>query len=184
MKNLDGNKIEYGSSQIPFVTNIKEFVFENEASIIDENEYKIIMKSKNNTISYDYFNNNNERVLERPTKKVEKYWGHMTTIIDHDNISVKKIFMKQNSQSSMEYHIQKKESYLIEDGELKVGFRVGRAQNKSLVMKKGDIVTIPIGLMHMRMALKDTVILEISTPDDDSDSHLVEDGKKYVYQED
>ena len=92
--------------------------------------------------------------------------------------------MKQNSQSSMEYHIQKKESYLIEDGELKVGFRVGRAQNKSLVMKKGDIVTIPIGLMHMRMALKDTVILEISTPDDDSDSHLVEDGKKYVYQED
>ena len=41
-----------------------------------------------------------------------------------------------------------------------------------------------IWTMHMRMALEDTVIIEFSTLDDDSDSHIVEDGKKYVHVED
>ena len=38
--------------------------------------------------------------------------------------------------------------------------------------------------MHMRIALEDTVIIEVSTKDSDSDSHLVEDGKKYKFKED
>ena len=32
--------------------------------------------------------------------------------------------------------------------------------------------------------MKDTMIVEISTPDNDADSHLVEDGKKYNFVED
>ena len=40
------------------------------------------------------------------------------------------------------------------------------------------------GLMHMRIAIKDTMIIEWSTKDDDADSNIVEDGKVYKFVED
>ena len=69
-------------------------------------------------------------------------------------------------------------------GLLKVGLRVGRAKNKSVILQKGDVFHIKPGLMHMRMALEDTVIIEASTKDDDGDSHLVEDGHTYKFIDD
>lgn len=118
-----------------------------------------------------------------PLKRVEKYWGYMETLFDNDLYTVKRIFMKKGSQSSLEYHVKKRETYYIESGILKVGVRTGRAKNSSFVMKKGELFDIKPGLMHMRMALEDTVIIEHSTKDDDSDSHIVEDGKTYRHVE-
>lgn len=121
--------------------------------------------------------------ISKPVKFVEKYWGSMSTIFENDSYSVKRIFMNAGTQSSMEFHLKKREMYYIESGELKVGLRLGRAQNKSLVLKSGDVFHIEPGLMHMRIALTDVVIIEVSTKDDDSDSHLVEDGLRYVHVE-
>ena len=83
----------------------------------------------------------------------------------------------------MEYHIKKEESYFIESGKLKLGTRIGRAKNTSLILNQGDVFHIPQGFMHMRIALEDTVIIELSTLDDDTDSHIVEDGKTYKHIE-
>lgn len=126
------------------------------------------------------------QVLPKPTtviKQVDKYWGNMKTLFENDLYTVKRIFMKKGTQSSMEYHIKKEESYYIESGKLKIGTRIGRAQNKSITLKEGDVFHIPIGFMHMRIALEDTVIIEFSTLDDDADSHIVEDGKTYKHIE-
>ena len=119
----------------------------------------------------------------KPADVVEKYWGNMFAIFENDNFCVKRIFMKKDSQSSLEYHVKKKEMYFIESGKLKVGLRVGRAKNTSLILEKGEIFHINPGLMHMRMALEDTVIIEVSTKDNNSDSHIVEDGTKYTHKE-
>ena len=116
-------------------------------------------------------------------KEVEKYWGHMKTLFENDQYSVKRIFMRMGTQSSMEYHIKKEESYYIESGKLKVGTRIGRAKNTSLILNQGDVFHIPIGFMHMRIALEDTVIIEFSTLDDDGDSQIVEDGRTYTHIE-
>jgi mannose-6-phosphate isomerase len=116
-------------------------------------------------------------------KHVDKYWGDMKTIFENDKYTVKRIFMKKGSQSSMEYHIRKEESYYIESGKLKVGTRIGRGENTSLILNEDDVFHIPPGFMHMRIALEDTVIIEFSTLDDDGDSHIVEDGKKYKHIE-
>ena len=118
-----------------------------------------------------------------PLKEVEKYWGNMQTLFEGDNYTVKRIFMNKGTQSSLEYHIKKKESYYIERGKLKVGVRIGRAENKSITLREGDIFHIPVGLMHMRIAEEDVTIIEVSTKDDDTDSHLVEDGKTYRHIE-
>ena len=112
----------------------------------------------------------------------EKYWGSIESIVA-DDYAGKRIFMKKGGQSSLEYHIRKKEAYYIESGKLKVGLRVGRAENRSLILYPGEVYVVPQGLMHMRIALEDSVIMEISTKDDDKDSHLVEDGQKYTHQE-
>jgi len=116
-------------------------------------------------------------------KEVDKYWGNMKTLFENDQYTVKRIFMKKGTQSSMEYHIDKEESYYIESGKLKIGTRIGRAKNTSLILNENDVFNIPVGFMHMRIALEDTVIIEFSTLDDDADSHLVEDGKTYKHIE-
>jgi mannose-6-phosphate isomerase-like protein (cupin superfamily) len=116
-------------------------------------------------------------------KSVDKYWGNMLTLFENDQYSVKRIFMKKGTQSSMEFHIKKEESYYVEKGKLKVGTRIGRAKNTSLILSQGDVFHIPTGFMHMRIALEDTVIIEFSTLDDDEDSHIVEDGRTYKHIE-
>jgi mannose-6-phosphate isomerase-like protein (cupin superfamily) len=121
--------------------------------------------------------------IDEPIKSVEKYWGKMDTLFEGDDFTVKRIFMKAGSQSSLEYHVRKEESYYIESGVLRVGLRIGRAKNKSILLHKGDIFHIPVGLMHMRIAETDVVIIEKSSKDDDGDSHLVEDGKTYTHIE-
>ena len=122
--------------------------------------------------------------IEEPLKVVNKYWGDMKTLFENNLYTVKRIFMRANTQSSMEYHVKKQESYYIESGKLKIGTRIGRAKNTSLILNEGDVFHIPVGFMHMRIALEDTVIIEFSTLDDDGDSHLVEDGKTYKHIED
>jgi len=116
-------------------------------------------------------------------KSVDKYWGNMQTLFENDQYTVKRIFMREGTQSSMEYHVKKEEAYYIEKGRLKVGTRIGRAKNTSLILEEGDVFHIPVGFMHMRIALEDTVIIEFSTLDDDGDSHIVEDGRTYKHIE-
>jgi mannose-6-phosphate isomerase-like protein (cupin superfamily) len=121
--------------------------------------------------------------ITKPLKEVDKYWGDMKTLFENELYTVKRIFMRKGTQSSMEYHVNKQEAYYIESGRLKVGTRIGRAKNTSLILEKGDVFHIPVGFMHMRIALEDTVIIEFSTLDDDGDSHIVEDGKTYKHIE-
>ncbi len=52
--------------------------------------------------------------IEKPIKSIDKYWGYMDTLFETDDYSVKKIFMKKGSQSSLEYHVKKVESYYID----------------------------------------------------------------------
>jgi mannose-6-phosphate isomerase-like protein (cupin superfamily) len=121
--------------------------------------------------------------ISKVVKSVDKYWGDMKTLFENDQYTVKRIFMRKGTQSSMEYHIKKDESYYIESGQLKIGTRIGRAKNTSLILNEGDVFHIPVGFMHMRIALEDTIIIEFSTLDDDTDSHIVEDGKIYKHVE-
>jgi mannose-6-phosphate isomerase-like protein (cupin superfamily) len=144
-------------------------------------EIKNIMANKGTDILYGIQN----VPMKAPSLPVvEKYWGDMRTLAQGPDYTVKRIFMRKGTQSSLEYHVKKEESYYIERGILKVGMRIGRAKNTSLILNEGDLFHIPVGLMHMRMAVTDCVIIETSTRDDDGDSHIVEDGTTYVHTED
>lgn len=112
----------------------------------------------------------------------KKYWGWIKTCCATEDFTLKHIFMYKNSQSSLEYHVKKDENYYILSGKLKVGLRIGRAENKEVILNEGDVYHISPGLMHMRFAIEDTHIIEWSNKDDDSDSHIVEDGLLYQHK--
>ncbi|MDA9930229.1 hypothetical protein N9E91_03200 [Alphaproteobacteria bacterium] len=113
----------------------------------------------------------------------DKYWGWIQSVYADETFTLKQVMMKKNTQSSMEYHITKDEYYFIAQGRLKLGLRIGRARNVAVILEQGDVYHIPPGLMHMRMALEDTLIIEWSNKDDDEDSNIVEDGQFYVFEE-
>lgn len=119
--------------------------------------------------------------IGQPTTDVrEKYWGRIETILS-DDVAAKRIFIRAGGQSSLEYHVEKSESYYLHSGLLRLGLRIGRAENHSIMMGAGESYDVRPGVMHMRMGLEDTVIIEISTRDSDSDSYLVEDGQTYKH---
>jgi mannose-6-phosphate isomerase len=113
----------------------------------------------------------------------EKYWGTIRSVYADDDFTLKEVVMRAGTQSSMEYHTLKDETYFIQRGKLKLGMRVGRAKNVSIILEAGDVFHIPPGLMHMRMAIEDTTIIEWSNKDDDTDSNIVEDGQTYKFVE-
>jgi len=115
----------------------------------------------------------------QPTADVrEKYWGRIETILSED-VAAKRIFVQKGGRGSLEFHVEKRETYYIHSGLVKVGLRIGRAENHSIVMKPGESYDVRPGVMHLREGLEDTVIIEVSTRDSDSDSYLVEDGQTY-----
>ena len=112
----------------------------------------------------------------------DKYWGTIESVVSEE-FAGKRIFLRKGGQSSLEFHVHKVETYFIHSGKVKVGLRTGRAENRSVVLSEGQSFDVTPGVMHMRMALEDTCIIEISTADSDTDSHLVEDGMKYKHVE-
>lgn len=118
-----------------------------------------------------------------PDEPLSKYWGHIQNIYRANNLVIKLIEMSANTQSSLEYHVNKEEYYFLLKGKLKIGMRIGRAKNTSVIINTGQIYHIPKGLMHMRIALEDCTILEWSDTDDDTDSNIVEDGQTYIHTE-
>jgi mannose-6-phosphate isomerase-like protein (cupin superfamily) len=120
--------------------------------------------------------------VERTTDRREKYWGQIETVASREFV-VKRIAINPGGQSSLEFHVRKSETYYVHSGSVRVGLRIGRGENRSVDLQKGDCFHVCPGLMHMRIGLEPSVIIEVSTPDSDADSFLVEDGRTYRHVE-
>ena len=40
-------------------------------------------------------------------ERLNKYWGYITSVFATDDFTLKEVFMKAGTQSSMEYHVKK-----------------------------------------------------------------------------
>ena len=106
-----------------------------------------------------------------------KYWGSIETITN-GAYTGKRLFFRKGEHSSLHFHCAKMETYFIHSGRLLIRLRAGRGEDRFFELPAGYTLNIPPGLMHQNGALEDTVIMEISTHDEDSDSFLVEDGQR------
>jgi mannose-6-phosphate isomerase-like protein (cupin superfamily) len=103
-------------------------------------------------------------------KKIDKPWGYELIYADSDLYAGKILFIRKGESLSLQYHEQKDETLYIQDGVIEFvtmdenGGKEGEGHPVTLVLKEGDAIHIPPGMRHRLSALKDTVVLEVSTP--------------------
>jgi mannose-6-phosphate isomerase len=98
-------------------------------------------------------------------RRVEKPWG-WELIWAHTEAYVGKIlFVREGHSLSLQYHVQKDESWYVESGRARVQLgKTGDAVLDEAVISPGDAFRFRPGTVHRVTALEDTTILEVSTP--------------------
>ena len=106
-------------------------------------------------------------------KKVEKDWGYEEWIVNNELYCLKKIFIKKDHQCSIHWHKNKDETFYIEKGFIEL-----EVFGKKFDLCEGETYRIKPNTVHRFKAIENTMIYEISTHHEDSDSYRVIKGGK------
>lgn len=115
-------------------------------------------------------------------KKVPKSWGYELWIYnDVEYCGKLLIFPHKGSYFSMHYHIQKKESWYVQQGSFELRYiDTSTGDTCSLILETGHTITIEQGQPHQLISLQDnSIIFEVSTKHFDDDSFRIT-RNKYV----
>ena len=99
-------------------------------------------------------------------RKVEKPWGSELIWAETDEYVGKVLFVKAGESLSLQFHREKNESWLVQQGRAKL--ELGSAGDPVLheeVIAPGASFHFRPGTVHRVTALEDTTILEVSTPE-------------------
>ncbi|MDD5109526.1 MAG: transaldolase family protein [Candidatus Omnitrophica bacterium] len=104
----------------------------------------------------------------------DQYWADVLWTMVNREFCGKKIFFKKGNNSSFHFHCYKQEAYFVHSGKLLLRIRAGKGEDRFFVLHPGQAVNISPGLMHQAGGLEDTVVMEVSTRDNDGDAFLIE----------
>ena len=98
-------------------------------------------------------------------RRVEKPWGHEEIFAETGRYVGKILFIRRGEALSLQYHERKDETIRILDGAME--FVAGPAVEslESLRLGPGEVFHVPPGTVHRMIALEDTHVLEVSTPE-------------------
>ena len=105
---------------------------------------------------------------------VPKGWGEEIVIENNDMYCGKVLVFKEGCKFSMHYHMNKDETWYVEEGEFIyrwIDTEIGQINEDQL--SEGDVVRQRPGQPHQIKALTDGRIIEVSTHHEDSDSYRV-----------
>jgi mannose-6-phosphate isomerase-like protein (cupin superfamily) len=98
-------------------------------------------------------------------RRVDKPWGHELIWALTDDYCGKILFIREGESLSLQFHREKDESWLIHSGRAKIEMgRPGDKTPNSEVVGAGAAFRMRPGTIHRVLALEDTTILEVSTP--------------------
>lgn len=98
-------------------------------------------------------------------RRVEKPWGWELIWADADAYVGKILFVRAGQSLSLQYHLEKDESWYVESGRARLELgHTGEAMLNESVIGRGDAFRFRAGTVHRVTALEDTTILEVSTP--------------------
>ena len=97
-------------------------------------------------------------------RRVDKPWG-WELIWAHAEAYVGKIlFVRAGESLSLQYHVEKDESWYVESGRARVELgHTGEGMLDEAVISPGDAFRFRPGTVHRVTALEDTTIIEVST---------------------
>ena len=98
-------------------------------------------------------------------KRVEKPWGHEIIYAHNKNYAGKILFVRQGEALSLQYHEKKDETLYIQQGSVEfVTLDEKTGDPLTIVLKEGDAVHIKPKMRHRISGLRDSTILEVSSP--------------------
>ena len=105
---------------------------------------------------------------------VPKGWGEEIIIENNEKYCGKILIFDQNCKFSMHYHMNKDETWYVEEGEFNYTFiDTENAYPTTFKISPGWVVRQHPGQPHQLEALTDGRIFEVSTHHEDSDSYRV-----------
>lgn len=99
-------------------------------------------------------------------------WGYQLRFVNEAEYCGKMLVLTNGTSGSLHYHEKKKESFVVLHGVVWVGWKDGTG----IMLYRGDSVTIPRRRAHRmaRQCSDPSIILEVSTHDDDNDTYRVD----------
>ena len=97
--------------------------------------------------------------------KVDKPWGHELWFALTDKYAGKIIYVNKGQRLSLQYHEQKSESILVLHGKLQLLYGKCKDNLKEAIVEEGQAITITPGTIHRTLALENSTIIEVSTPE-------------------
>lgn len=116
--------------------------------------------------------------LPRKGDIYEKAWGHELWIVNDEEYCGKLLVFKKGKKFSMHYHLVKKESWYVAEGEFEYGWiNTETASHELALLRQGDVVDLERGQPHQLRALtQGATIFEVSTKHYEEDSYRVMKG--------
>ena len=107
-------------------------------------------------------------------KKVDKDWGYEEWIVNNELYCFKKLFVKKGYRCSIHWHKNKDETFYIQDGIIKLEV-FGK---DPIILPKGSTYRLFSNTPHRFTGIEDSMMYEVSTHHEDSDSYRVIKGGK------
>ena len=106
-------------------------------------------------------------VREAQAGRVEKPWGHEVRWAMTDRYLGKLIHVNKGHQLSLQYHVQKDESIFIASGLLDLVLEDDNGDLQVHRMRPGMSARVRAGRRHRFIAVEDTDLFEVSSPEID-----------------
>ena len=98
-------------------------------------------------------------------RRIEKPWGWELVWAETDTYVGKLLFIRAGEALSLQYHEVKDESWLVREGRARLELGAVGGELEELELGEGDALRYPPGTLHRVLALEDTLIVEVSTPE-------------------
>ncbi len=116
-------------------------------------------------------------VLKLKPRIVKKGWGYELIFHSDDDYCGKILHFNKGGEFSMHYHMEKRESWYLLTGKMIFSFIDPKtAEMKQHAFTEGQTMIINRGMTHKLIAVEETDIIEVSTPDNPDDSYRVMKG--------
>lgn len=96
-------------------------------------------------------------------RKVEKPWGWELVWAEADAYVGKLLFVRAGESLSLQYHEEKDESWLVQEGRARLELAAVGAELDAIEIAPGDAFRFRPRTVHRVTALEDTLVVEVST---------------------
>lgn len=98
-----------------------------------------------------------------PIRRTEKPWGYELLWAKSAGYAGKILHIKKGHRLSLQYHVEKVETILVNAGHLLLQLEDEQGQLAELNMLQGEACHIPAGRIHRMIAVEECDLLEVST---------------------